>query len=31
MSILIVVNREPHDSTDVTWNGRRLAGKFMTF
>ncbi|MDD4017391.1 MAG: DsrE family protein [Kiritimatiellae bacterium] len=27
MSILIVFNREPYDSTDVTWNGLRLAGK----
>ena len=27
MSILIVFNREPYDSTDVTWNGLRLASK----
>jgi uncharacterized protein involved in oxidation of intracellular sulfur len=27
MSILIVFNREPYDSTDVTWNGLRLAAK----
>ena len=25
MSILIIFNREPYDSTDVTWNGLRLA------
>src|ERR687888_543516 len=27
MSVLIIFNREPHDGTDVTWNGLRLAGK----
>ncbi len=27
MSVLIVLNREPYDGTDVTWNGLRLAGK----
>lgn len=27
MSVLIVFNREPYDSTDVTWNGLRLAAK----
>lgn len=27
MKILIIFNREPYDSTDVTWNGLRLAGK----
>ncbi len=26
MKILIVFNRQPYDSTDVTWNGLRLAG-----
>lgn len=26
MKILIIFNREPYDSTDVTWNGLRLAG-----
>ena len=25
MKILIIFNREPYDSTDVTWNGLRLA------
>lgn len=29
MKILIVFNREPYDSTDVTWNGLRLAGKLL--
>lgn len=27
MKILIIFNRQPYDSTDVTWNGLRLAGK----
>ncbi len=27
MKVLIIFNREPYDSTDVTWNGLRLAGK----
>ncbi|MDQ2084724.1 DsrE family protein [Xanthobacteraceae bacterium Astr-EGSB] len=27
MKTLIIFNREPYDSTDVTWNGLRLAGK----
>jgi len=27
MKILLIFNREPYDSTDVTWNGLRLAGK----
>lgn len=27
MSVLIIFNREPYDSTDVTWNGLRLVGK----
>ncbi|WPL17430.1 sulfur relay protein TusD/DsrE [Thiorhodovibrio winogradskyi] len=26
MSILIILNREPYDNTDVTWNALRLAG-----
>jgi len=26
MNILIIFNRQPYDSTDVTWNGLRLAG-----
>lgn len=25
MKILIILNREPYDNTDVTWNGLRLA------
>lgn len=29
MSVLIVFNREPYDSTDVTWNGLRLAGQLV--
>lgn len=27
MKILIILNREPYDQTDVTWNALRLAGK----
>jgi uncharacterized protein involved in oxidation of intracellular sulfur len=27
MKALIIFNRNPYDSTDVTWNGLRLAGK----
>lgn len=27
MKILIIFNRQPYDSTDVTWNGLRLAGE----
>jgi len=27
MKILIIFNREPYDSTDITWNGLRLAAK----
>jgi uncharacterized protein involved in oxidation of intracellular sulfur len=27
MTVLIILNREPYDGTDVTWNGLRLAGK----
>lgn len=30
MKILIIFNREPYDSTDVTWNGLRLAGELLT-
>ena len=29
MKILIILNREPYDNTDVTWNGLRLAGKLL--
>ena len=29
MKILIVFNRQPYDSTDVTWNGLRLAGSLF--
>ena len=29
MRILIVFNRDPYDSTDVTWNGLRLAEKLL--
>lgn len=29
MKILILFNREPYDSTDVTWNGLRLADKLL--
>jgi uncharacterized protein involved in oxidation of intracellular sulfur len=29
MSSLIIFNRQPYDSTDVTWNGLRLAGKLF--
>lgn len=27
MKVLIILNREPYDSTDVTWNSLRLADK----
>lgn len=27
MKILLIFNRIPYDSTDVTWNGLRLAGQ----
>lgn len=27
MSVLIVLNRQPYDGTDVTWNALRLADK----
>lgn len=29
MNVLIVFNRQPYDSTDVTWNGLRLADKLL--
>ena len=29
MSILFIFNRQPYDSTDVTWNGLRLAAKLV--
>lgn len=29
MSVLVIFNREPYDSTDVTWNGLRLAGQLL--
>ncbi len=29
MKVLIIFNREPYDSTDVTWNGLRLAKTLM--
>lgn len=29
MNTLIVLNREPYDNTDVTWNALRLAGKLL--
>jgi len=29
MAVLLIFNREPYDSTDVTWNGLRLAGKLL--
>jgi uncharacterized protein involved in oxidation of intracellular sulfur len=29
MAVLIIFNREPYDSTDVTWNGLRLAEKLV--
>jgi len=29
MKILIIFNKPPYDSTDVTWNGLRLAGKLQ--
>ncbi len=27
MKVLFILNREPYDGTDVTWNALRLAGK----
>lgn len=29
MKILLVFNRAPYDTTDVTWNGLRLAGTLL--
>jgi uncharacterized protein involved in oxidation of intracellular sulfur len=29
MKTLIIFNRQPYDSTDVTWNGLRLAGSLL--
>lgn len=29
MKTLMIFNRPPYDSTDVTWNGLRLAGKLV--
>ena len=29
MKILVIFNREPYDSTDVTWNGLRLADTLL--
>jgi uncharacterized protein involved in oxidation of intracellular sulfur len=29
MKVLIVFNRQPYDTTDVTWSGLRLAGKLL--
>jgi len=29
MKALIIFNRPPYDSTDVTWNGLRLAEKLL--
>lgn len=29
MTVLIVLNREPYDTTDVTWNALRLADKLL--
>ena len=29
MSTLLILNREPYDSTDVTWNALRLAGRLL--
>lgn len=29
MKILIIFNREPYDTTDVTWNGLRLSSKLL--
>ena len=30
MKILLVLNREPYDNTDVTWNALRLADKLIS-
>ncbi|RUM42701.1 MAG: sulfur reduction protein DsrE [Desulfurobacterium sp.] len=29
MKVLLVLNRQPYDGTDVTWNALRLAGKLL--
>jgi uncharacterized protein involved in oxidation of intracellular sulfur len=29
VKILLILNRPPYDSTDVTWNALRLAGKLV--
>ncbi len=29
MKILLIFNHKPYDTTDVTWNGLRLAGKLI--
>ena len=29
MSTLLILNREPYDNTDVTWNALRLAGQLL--
>ncbi len=29
MKVLIILNREPYDGSDVTWNALRLAGKLL--
>ena len=29
MSTLLILNRTPYDSTDVTWNALRLAGRLL--
>lgn len=31
MTILIILNREPYDHTDVTWNALRLAATLTDF
>ena len=29
MEILLIINRQPYDGTDVTWNALRLAGQLI--
>jgi len=29
MRVLLILNRQPYDGTDVTWNALRLAGKLL--
>jgi uncharacterized protein involved in oxidation of intracellular sulfur len=29
MSVLIVINRQPYDGSDATWNALRLAGQLL--